>query len=83
MESLLFWTNSHILRRDTLIMEKKKYIVNSKRMATTIEFIGGLKYSVRDHHTEPDKKVYAFDNTEELQNVLSIIMAVKNTLNTK
>lgn len=58
----------------------KYYFVSSKRLAITIEFISGLKYLIHDHRNDPTKKVYSFENTNELQNALAKIMELKHTL---
>lgn len=63
-----------------MINDKKLYFVNSKRLAYTIEFISGLKYMIHDHKHDSSKKVYSFENTEELQIALEKIMELKNTL---
>jgi len=52
---------------------KKYYIVQSDNYAKTIHFLSGIPY-----YTFPDKKndggiVYSFENSEKLQEVLSLI----------
>lgn len=56
----------------------KYYIVSSKRLATTLEFIYGFKYYVMDHNSDKNKKVYSFVNTPELQEAITTIMNLKN-----
>ena len=56
---------------------KKYKIINSKNLACTLNFLFNLKYYVIDHHTEVGKKVYSFEDNQELQEALSIIMKIK------
>ena len=58
--------------------DNKKYkIINSKNLATTLFFLFGLEYYIHNHNTEPNKKVYSFEDTPELQEALATIMKIR------
>lgn len=60
--------------------DKKYYIVRSKRLAITIEFLSGLTYYIHDNVYVEGKKIYTFENTDKLQKVLSYIDSGRNLL---
>lgn len=60
--------------------KNKSYIVNSKQLAQTIRFLTGMSYREFNNLNHEGKKVFSFENTEELQNALAEIMELRNKL---
>lgn len=53
-------------------MENSKYYyIKSKTLAMTIQFISALPFMVFDDKDNPSIKTYAFENTEQLQEIIS------------
>ena len=60
--------------------DKKYYFVTSKALAQTIHFLTGLQYLAYDNQKNKGKKIYSFENTQELQEALEKIMDLRKDL---
>lgn len=54
------------------------YVVKSKGLAVTLQYVFGFDYYAYEHHSEPGKKVYSFIKTKEFNDALTLIMSLRN-----
>lgn len=62
-------------------MSKEFYIINSKSLATVINYLTGEKYFTYDDKLNEGKKIYSFRNTEEFKKALTKIKEFKKEFN--
>lgn len=56
-----------------MVEKSKYYFVKSENYAKTIHFLSGISYYVFNDSQNKDKRIYSFERSEKLNEVLCII----------
>jgi succinate dehydrogenase/fumarate reductase flavoprotein subunit len=62
-------------------MSKEFYLINSKSLATVINYLTGERYYTYDDKLNEGQKIYSFKNTEKLKQALTKIKELKKDFN--